>query len=139
MGYRVLEKETAEVETLRGASVEKQVARFLTPKASAYIRTVLEPMRESSAVLSPAHMEVIDLDAIWGRWKEDLCDEVPCDQYLVGGYKWLKRKRKNGNRETHRQYTVTHLSQRLGQTALMGRARCRFRTCYYKLSIGKDT
>ena len=59
------------------------MARFLEPKASEYIRTILDAKRLLGQELSPVHLEAIDLDDIRGVWDEEGGDEIPSRKLQV--------------------------------------------------------
>ena len=70
------------------------MARFLAPKASEYIREGLEAKRLSGQELSPAQLEAIDLDNIWGKWEDEGDDEIPSRKLQVEEdeeVRWEKR------------------------------------------------
>ena len=76
MGW-ALGEEPMEVDASDGVSEQKQVARFLAPKASKYIRERWEAANLSGQELSPAQLEAIDLDNIWGKWEDEEVEEIP--------------------------------------------------------------
>ena len=76
MGW-ALGEEPMEVEASDGVSYQKQVARFLAPEASKYIRKRWEAVNRSEQELSPAQLEAMDLDNIWGKWEDEEVEEIP--------------------------------------------------------------
>jgi hypothetical protein len=93
MGW-ALGEDSMEVDASDNVSVQRQVARFLAPKASEYIREGLEAKRLSGQELSPAQLEAIDLDNIWGKWEDEGDDEIPSRKLQVEEdeeVRWEKR------------------------------------------------
>jgi hypothetical protein len=71
-----LAKETTEVVAPSDVDDGRHLARYLAPRASAYIHTILQQLKESGVIPSPspAHMEAIDLDTVdtmSGNWRKN--------------------------------------------------------------------
>ena len=101
MGW-ALGEEPMEVEASDGVSEQKQVARFLAPEASKYIRKRWEAVNRSEQELSPAQLEAMDLDNIWGKWEMKRLRRYP-----VESSEWKKKRRSSGNRGTYQLFSKT--------------------------------